>query len=81
MTDIQFNEEQEFNRPAEVPQQSVFIRLALKTGLVKTEQGANYLLLGVAIVGILFTLFMMFSSGGSSKPPVPSITGIPIRTP
>lgn len=66
MTGIQFNEEQEFARPAAMPEQSVFIRFVLKTGLAKTEQGATYLLLGIAIIGIVFTLFMLFSGG--SKP-------------
>ena len=78
MADLQFSEEQEFTRPAEVPQQSVFIRLALKTGLIQTERSAEYLLLGIAVVGIVFTLFMLFSGGGSTKPPVPSITGAPV---
>lgn len=75
MSGIQFDEEQEFSRPTETQQQSLLIRLAYKTGLVQTKQGAEYLLLGIAVVGILFTIFMLFSSGGNSKPPVPSITG------
>lgn len=79
MTELQFQEDQEFSRPVIAPQQSLFIRLAYKTGLVQTERGAEYLLLSIAAIGILFTVFMLFSNGGSSKPPVPSITGAPIK--
>ena len=77
MADLQFSEEQEFSRPVETQQQSLFIRLVYKTGLVHTERDAEYLLLGVAVIGILFTLFMLFSGGSAPKPAVPSITGAP----
>lgn len=77
MSDIQFDEEQGFSQSIKTIEPSLFMRLVYKTGLVHTERGAEYFLLGVAVVGILFTIFMLFSGGGKSKPPVPSITGLP----
>jgi hypothetical protein len=79
MADIQFEEESQYRRPAQFEQKPLFIRLVLATGIISTDKQAKYLLLGIAGVGILFTLFMVFHFGGSaSKPAVPSITGAPL---
>ncbi len=48
-------------------------------GLVKDEKQANYVLIGFVAVVIIISLFMLFSGGSNSKPPVPSITGVPIE--
>jgi hypothetical protein len=80
MSGIQFDEDQEFSRPAEIPAQSKFIQIVLKTGIVSTEKQAEYVLLAIAVAGILFTIFMLSSSGGKPKPPVPSITGAPVES-
>lgn len=66
MTNIQFDGDQEFSRPIEKFQPSVFVRFVLSTGLAKTEKVANYLLFGISIVGIIFTFFVLFSSGNKS---------------
>ncbi len=76
---IQFEEEQQYQQPAQTEQKPFFIRLVLSTGVVSTDRQAEYVLLGVAVLGILITLFTLFS-GGNSKPAVPSITGAPISS-
>ncbi len=66
--DLQFNEDQEFARPTAAAQSPVLARLVLKTGIVSTREQANYALLGIAVIGILFTFFMLFSGGSMSAP-------------
>ena len=79
MTDIQFEGESEFERPSAAASPPLLVRLLLRTGLVQTERGANYVLVGIAGVGIIFTLFTLFSFGQNSpRPANNSITGIPI---
>ena len=80
MTDIQFEGESEFERPSAAAAPSpFFVRLLLRTGLVQTERAANYVLIGIASVGIVFTLFTLFSFNESNPRPVNnSITGVPI---
>ena len=70
MADIQFEEEQ-YQRPAESEKKSLFIRLVLATGIVSTDQQAEYVLLGIAIVGIIVSLFLSFGGGSHTvqKPP------------
>lgn len=75
MTDLQFNEEQEFTRLDTAPQPPFLIRLALKTGVVQTEKGAQYLLLAIAAALLLISLFILFSGGGSAPPPNPYVEG------
>ncbi len=48
-------------------------------GLVKDKKQAAYVLLGFVAVVIIISLFMLFSGGSNSKPPVPSITGAPVE--
>jgi hypothetical protein len=57
MADVQFTEEQEFTRANVRP--SLFTRLAFATGLVETEQGAQYLLLCVAVAFVSVTIYMV----------------------
>ncbi len=67
MTDIQFDEEQEFSRPIALPKQSTFVRLVLKTGIIKTEQGANYFLLGLVVICVCIIFFVVTSQGHTSS--------------
>lgn len=71
MANLQFNEEQDIYRRPDMPQYSFLTRFVLGTGLVKTEQGAQYLLLGVAVVCILAALWLTLSSSTSAPPPSP----------
>ncbi|MDO8593518.1 MAG: hypothetical protein Q7R59_01305 [bacterium] len=66
MADVQFEEEQ-YQRGYQAEQKPFMIRLVLSTGIVSTDDAAKYVLLGVAVVGILITLFVFFS-GSSSAP-------------
>ena len=75
MSDVQFNEEQEFPQRYIAPQQSFLMRLAFKTGLVQTEKGALYLLLAVAGTLLLIALFIVFSGDGSVPSRNPYVEG------
>lgn len=71
MEGLEFSEEKEFSRRESGVKQSTFIKLVLKTGLVRTEQGAQYVLLmiiGLCVVLILFLLIF----GGNKVPPPPA---------
>jgi hypothetical protein len=68
----------EFNEPAIVPavaakakQASFFTRMVIKTGLVKTEREAQWVLLFVAIIAaVLAVAFVPFAT---QKPPAPPL--------
>lgn len=64
MTEIQFQEEQQ-SQPAYGPQQPFMIRLVLRTGLVRSERGAQYVLLGIAVIAFILSGFFLF--GGTSE--------------
>ena len=73
MADIQFEEEQQFQRYGQTEQKPFMIRLVLSTGIVSTDNAAKYILLGIVGLGIIITLFIMFSGGRSSPPSVDQI--------
>ncbi|MBU6490934.1 hypothetical protein KGQ25_02140 [Patescibacteria group bacterium] len=60
MADIQFEEEQEFSRPDVAPQQSVFVRFVLSTGIVSTQKQAEYVLFVIAILAIIISVSFFF---------------------
>ena len=73
MTDIQFDEEQQYRQHGQAEKaekKSLFIRLVLATGVVSTDRQAEYVLLGIAVVGIIVSLFLSFG-GGSHTPQKP----------
>jgi len=70
VTDIQFNEEQEFRRSTLVEQKPYFVRLVLSTGIVSTDQQAGYVLLGFSVF-LLILAFLVPSLFGGSHPQVP----------
>ena len=65
MADIQFEEEQEFSRPIAAPSQPTSVRLALATGLVKTEKQAEYMLIGTSLVILVVAFFVWYVSSPS----------------
>jgi len=75
MSNVQFDEEQEFSQRHMAPQQSFLMRLAFKTGFVQTEKGALYLLLAVAGALLLIALFILFSGDGSAPSLNPYVEG------
>ncbi len=80
MTDIQFDTENEFARPAaQSAGPKGLTKLVMKWGLAKDEKTAQYVLLGIAIVAILITLWLLFGQGGGSSAPVipPGVTALP----
>jgi hypothetical protein len=62
MADIQFDEEQQFQQGYQVEQTPFFIRLVLATGIVSTDKQAQYLLLGLAVVAILISIYVALPS-------------------
>ncbi|TSA43894.1 hypothetical protein D4R49_01620 [bacterium] len=66
MANVQFEEEQQYQRGYQAKQKPFMIRLVLSTGIVSTDDAAKYVLLGVAVVGILITLFVLFSGSSSA---------------
>lgn len=70
MSDIQFQEDQEFSRRDTTPVQSKFIQIVLKMGIVSTEKQAEYVLLGFAVLLLIFA-FLIPSFMGPSQQKVP----------
>lgn len=64
MADLQFQEEQQYQRPAAM-QESPLIRLVLRTGIVSSEQAAEYVLLAIAVIAFIVSGFLLF--GGTSE--------------
>ena len=62
---IQFDEEQQYQRNQQVKQKPFFIRIVLATGIVSTDRQAEYVLLGVAALLIILA-FMIPSFIGSA---------------
>ena len=62
---IQFDEEQQYQRPESVEQKPFFVRLVLATGIVSGDKQAGYVLLGVAALLIILA-FMIPSFIGSA---------------
>jgi hypothetical protein len=72
MADIQFDEEQQYQQQAAqqmVTQKPFFVRLVLKTGIVHDDKQAEYVLLGFAALGIIFSLFLLFGGGNTPQKP------------
>lgn len=61
MSDIQFDEEQQYQRPIyQAEQKSFLTRLVLSTGIVSTDKGAQYVLLGIAIIAAILAIALPF---------------------
>jgi len=74
-THMQFNpDEQGFDSQGEQewngPRQSFMVRLVMKTGLVRDESQANYVLISIAAV--FFVLTVMVISGNNGTTPEPT---------
>ncbi len=69
MSDIQWNpEDKDFNAPIERtgPKSPKMVQWVMKTGLVKDETQANYVLLGISVVFLIMTAVVMFDMKGPS---------------
>ena len=59
MADIQFDEENEFQRAAPVEEDaptSLFVRAVLATGIVSTNKGAEHVLLAIAATAFIIAI-------------------------
>jgi|CXWL01.1.fsa_nt_gi hypothetical protein len=66
MVDIQFEEDIQYQRMTPIKKKSIFVRTVLATGIVSTEDQANYVLASVAI--FLFMLAFVIPSFLSGSP-------------
>ena len=81
MADVQFEEESQYQRPAESEKKSFFIRLVLATGIVSTDRQAEYVLLGVAALALVLAFMIPSFIGGSQKPVPQSVVDKALRLP
>ena len=63
MADIQFEEEPQYQRAVLIAKKSFLIRFVLSTGIVSSEQAANYVLLTVAVCAIVLAIAWPFWVG------------------
>jgi hypothetical protein len=76
MGDVQFDEEHtDIRRSVLVKKSSGFRDLVLKTGMVKTEKEADYILLGIAICAVIIAGFLFISTFGSAPLPPAPVSG------
>ncbi len=71
MNDVQFNlEDKGFNAPTyrDTTKKSKMVELVMKTGLVKDETQANYVLLGVSVLFLILTAVVVMDMTGTSAP-------------
>ncbi|MHB0865881.1 MAG: hypothetical protein ACYC1Y_03215 [Minisyncoccota bacterium] len=71
MEELQFDEEPTYQPRPEVEKKSLLTQLVLTTGIVSSEQQAQYVLLSVAAVATVLSFFLFFSMG-TPTPQVPS---------
>lgn len=69
----QLGEWQRSSDQMSTPRQSRFVNLVLATGIVETKRSAEYVLLGIAFIGVLFTFYMLFVSVEGSGAEGPGI--------
>lgn len=81
MNDVQFNlEDKGFNAPTyrDTTKKSKMVQLVMKTGFVKDETQANYVLLGLSIIFLIVTFFIVRGTmGGGATGGVTYIEDIP----
>lgn len=68
MNDVQFNpEDKEFNAPSyrDTTKKSKMIQWVMKTGLVKDETQANYVLLGLSVIFLILTVIVVLNTTGT----------------
>lgn len=71
MADVQFSEEQFYERPVAPAASPPLIALVMRLGLAKQRQQAEYILIGVAVAAIVLTIAVWLFSGTSSDAAVP----------
>jgi len=61
--DIQFEEESQQPPMYQEEQKSFFVKLVLSTGIVSTDRGAEYVLLGIAATATILAIALPFLFG------------------
>jgi hypothetical protein len=69
MTGVQFDEEQGYPQQVQAREKSYLVRLVLATGFVSTDGQAEYVLIGIAALSFIATLFIIFGFGGQNSTP------------
>ena len=75
MTNVQFEEEQQMFTSRRILGGAVMpgmVKMLIKTGLVKDSSQAKYILVGVVVVCILITVFVLYSSISSKGADIPN---------
>ncbi|HQT82909.1 MAG TPA: hypothetical protein PLW99_02030 [Candidatus Paceibacterota bacterium] len=67
MSDIQFNEDDQYKRYAQPGRKPLLVRLVLRTGMVSTDENANYVLLGIVVAGFIIAGMLSFSGNGAKS--------------
>lgn len=68
MTDIQFNEEQQYRQTEPSVREPFLIRILVDTRIVSGRQQAEYVLLGVAIIASVIAIFFWNSDSKTRVP-------------
>ena len=81
MSDVQFEEDNSMNMnnrfAMAAGEPPIMVKLLLKTGLVKDEKQANYVLIGIAAVSVLLTIWVVKSTFFGASTPVAPPSGFP----
>ncbi len=71
MSELQFDEEPAYEPRQQVEKKSFLTQMVLATGVVSSDRQAQYVLLSVAAVATVLSLFLIFSTTGSPAPQIP----------
>ncbi len=75
---VEFTDEKSNSTDDDITNKSpTMVRWVLKTGIVKDEKQANIVLLGIAVVFFVITLFVIFSGPGKPKQKITYLEDIP----
>lgn len=70
--EVEFNEEQkdeQYSLSGQVNKTSTFVKWVLKTGIVKDRGQAEKILLGIVVLAIIISVFLLFSSRNNTEIP------------
>jgi len=70
---VEFNDEQNQNRVlygrlAQSNQAPKLVTWLLKIGIAKNETQANYILIGIAVIALISSIYLLFRSNSDTRP-------------
>ena len=77
MSDIQFNEDQNYSYTRYQQRTSGFVSLIIKLGLAKDEKDANKVIVIIGIIAITITIGVFMFGGGGNKNKAPTDNILP----